>query len=228
MQVFQNLILVGTSHIARESIEEVERTIIKEKPEVVALELDKGRFYGLVNKQRGRLKLRDVRLIGFKGYIFAKLGEFAERKLGSSVGVSPGEEMLKAAEVASRENCKIALVDQKIEITLKNFSKEITWKEKFRFFSDLFKGFFSKKHRIKIDLRKVPEKELISKMLSYTKERYPNFYKVLVEDRNKFMAKKLEKLMKNYSKIIAVVGAGHEEEIIEEIKILQDLDSTVK
>jgi len=83
------------------------------------------------------------------------------------------------------------------------------------------KGFFSKKHRIKIDLRKVPEKELINTILKQVKERYPNFYRVLVEDRNKYMAKKLFKLMRNYNKIVAVVGAGHEEEIIEDIKLLR-------
>ena len=57
--------------------------------------------------------------------------------------------------------------------------------------------------------------------MKQVKERYPNFYRVLVEDRNKYMAKKLFKLMRNYNKIVAVVGAGHEEEIIEDIKLLR-------
>ena len=220
MQAFENLILIGTSHISRESIEEVERIIKKEKPVVVALELDKGRFYALTNKVKGRIGLKEIKSIGFKGYLFAKLGEFIERKLGGRVGVSPGQEMLKAAQVAGANKCKIALIDQKIEITLKNFSREITWKEKFRFFADIVKGIFSKKNRIKFDLTKVPEKELINTMLKHTKVRYPNLYKTLVEDRNKYMAVKLFKLMNNYEKVVGVVGAGHEEEIINEIKLL--------
>ncbi|MBS3152530.1 TraB family protein [Candidatus Woesearchaeota archaeon] len=221
MQLFENLILIGTSHIAKQSVIEVEEIIQKERPDVVALELDRSRFFALVNKIHGRLSIKDIKLIGFKGFVFAKFGEFIERKLGGKVGVNPGEELLKAAEVASKHGCKIALIDQKIEITLKNFSNEITWKEKFRFVLDVVKGFFSKKHRIKIDLRKVPEKELINTILKQVKERYPNFYRVLVEDRNKYMAKKLFKLMRNYNKIVAVVGAGHEEEIIEDIKLLR-------
>ncbi|MBI2148728.1 TraB family protein [Candidatus Woesearchaeota archaeon] len=221
MKVFENLILIGTSHIAKQSILEVEKIITEEKPEVVALELDKGRFFALANNVKGRLSLKDIKIIGFKGYLFAKLGEFAERWLGSKVGVSPGEEMLKAAKVGAKNRCKIALIDQKIEVTLKNFSKEITFKEKFRFIYDILRSLFNKKYRIKIDLNKVPEKDLIDSLLKQVKERYPNFYKVLVDDRNKYMAKRLFKLMKEYSKIVAVVGAGHEEEIIEEIKILQ-------
>ena len=222
MQAFQNIILVGTSHIAKKSVEEVEEIITKEKPDVVALELDKGRFYALINDVKGRINIKDIKLIGFKGFVFAKFGEFVGKKLGGKVGAKPGQEMLKAAQIATKNKCKIALIDQKIEITLKNFSNEITWKEKFRFFFEVMKSSFSKKNRIHFDLTKVPEKELIVKILKQTKERYPNFYKVLVEDRNKYMAKKLFNLMKNHSKIVAVVGAGHEEEIIEEIKSLQN------
>ncbi len=222
MQAFKNLILIGTSHIAAQSIEEVEEVISKEKPDVVALELDQARFYGLVNGIKGDVSLKDIRRIGFKGYVFAKVGQFAERKVGNMVGISPGDEMLKASKIAAKEGCRIALIDQRIDITLKRFSKEITWKEKFRFVSDIVKSIFSKKHRMKFDLTKVPEKELIKKILDYTKDRYPNFYKVLVEERNVFMAEKLFNLMQTQNKVVAVVGAGHEDGIIDELKRLNE------
>ena len=63
------------------------------------------------------------------------------------------------------------------------------------------------------DLTKVPEKELIKKMMGQMKKRYPNVYKTLVSDRNKYMVKKLVQVMrKNPGKnILAVVGAGHKE-----------------
>ena len=133
MRVFENLIIIGTSHIAKQSLLEVERVIREEKPEVVALELDKARYYSLVTKEKRKAGLRELRVIGVKGFVFAKFGEYIEKKLGKSVGISPGDEMLKAAEIATEIKAKIALIDQKIEITLKNFSKEITWKEKYRF-----------------------------------------------------------------------------------------------
>lgn len=219
MVVYKNLVLIGTSHIAKQSIDEVTDNIRKIKPDIIALELDSGRYHALVNKQVGRISFKHIKIIGFKGYLFAKVGEYAEKKLGSFVGVSPGDEMLKASEVGKENNCKIALIDQKIEVTLKRFSKEITWKEKFRFVWDLIKSPFGKK--IKFDLSKVPDKEFIKQLLEKVKDRYPNFYKVLVTERNKFMAKKLFVLMKNYDKIIAVVGAGHEVEIIDDIKRLE-------
>ena len=220
MQSYKNLFLIGTSHIAKESIKEVEDVISKEKPEIVALELDKVRFEGLMNKETGKIQFKHIKEIGFKGFIFAKFGQYVSKKLGKYVGVSPGSEMVKAAEIAKKNNCRIALIDQRIDITLKNFSREITWREKFRFAFDSVINIF-KKEKIQVDLNKVPDKEIIVKLLKIVKDRYPNFYKVLVDDRNKFMAKKLFILMKNYDKIVGVVGAGHEEEIIEDIKKLE-------
>src|SRR3989338_2757669 len=220
MQSYKNLFLIGTSHIAKESIKEVEDVISKEKPEIVALELDKVRFEGLMNKETGKIQFKHIKEIGFKGFIFAKFGQYVSKKLGKYVGVSPGSEMVKAAEIAKKNNCRIALIDQRIDITLKNFSREITWREKFRFAFDSVINIF-KKEKIQVDLNKVPDKEIIVKLLKIVKDRYPNFYNVLVDDRNKFMAKKLFILMKHYEKIVAVVGAGHHYEIVHKIKKLE-------
>ena len=92
MRVFENLIIIGTSHIAKESLLEVESVILRERPEVVALELDKARYYSLISKERRKAGLRELRVIGIKGFVFAKLGEYAEKKLGKSVGMNPGDE----------------------------------------------------------------------------------------------------------------------------------------
>ena len=219
MIYYKNLIIIGTSHISIESVKEVEKIIIENKPEIVALELDKPRFRALLYGG-DKPGLRDIFSIGIKGYIFSLIGAYAEKKLGSIVDVSPGSEMKRAAEVAKENNCRIALIDQRIDVTLKRFSKEITWKEKFRFLFDLIKGIF-KKEKISFDLNKVPSNEIIKKMLDHVKKRYPNVYKVLVYERNMVMAKHLYSLMGNYNHVVAVVGAGHGDDIIEEIKCLE-------
>ncbi len=220
MKTYKNLVLVGTSHISKESIKEVEEIIIKLKPKIVTLELDERRLKGLLTKEKGKLSIKAIRQIGIKGYLFGKLGHYAEHKLGKYVGVIPGEEMITAYNTAVKLGIKVALIDQNIEITLKRFSKEITWKEKFTFLFEIIKSPFIK-NKIQIDLNKVPDKELIIKLLKQIKKKYPNFYKVLITERNKYMAKKLFLIMKNYDNIIAIIGAGHEIEIINDIKNLE-------
>lgn len=221
MRYYQNLTIIGTSHISKESAEKVEKEIVDNKPEVVAIELDKNRFYALMTGNKGNIGFSDIKKIGFKGYLFAKFGHWVEHKLGETVGTSPGDEMIKAARAAEKIKAKIALIDQPIEITLKKFSSRISWKERFRFAWDLLTGWFRKDMKIKIDLSKAPNEEIIEKMILIVKERYPNVYDVLIHERNVIMAKHLNKLMQSHNSIIAVVGAGHEKEVIKEIKSLQ-------
>ncbi|MBI2129388.1 TraB/GumN family protein [Candidatus Woesearchaeota archaeon] len=217
--IHKNLIVIGTSHIAKESLKEVEDTIKKEKPDIVALELDRKRFFALLQKEKRGVRISDIGRIGFKGYLFALLGAWAEKKLGSIVGVQPGSEMVAAIKLAKKNNIRVALIDQDIEVTLKKFSKSLTWKEKLNFVKDIFKGFLMRR-KLEFDLNKVPSKEIIRKLTDEVKKNYPNVYRVLVIERNEVMAANLKKIMLENpkAKIAAIVGAGHEEEIIGMIK----------
>ncbi len=222
----KNLILIGTSHIAKESLEEVTKTVEKEKPDILALELDKKRFYALTHQTKRKLKLKDIKRIGFKGFLFNIIGAWVEKKLGKIVGVEPGSEMITAIGLAKKHNIKIALIDQDIELTLRRVSNAFSWKEKFNFLVDIIKGTFFKKTQMKkmgikkLDLSKVPPKKLIKKLTKIMKKRYPGLYLVLVEERNKVMAANLKRIIQENpkKKIVAVVGAGHQEELMELIK----------
>src|SRR3989338_5355762 len=155
---YKNLIFLGTSHIAKQSLDEVKKYIVDEKPDIVALELDKRRLYVLMSKSPKKIEWGSIRHIGLKGFLFSLIGAWAEKKLGSIVGVAPGSEMRQAFNLAKKEKIEIALIDQDIEITLQRLSKSITWKEKFNFLADLFKALFIRKNEIEFDLTTVPDK----------------------------------------------------------------------
>ncbi len=210
--------VVGTSHVSMDSVMEVERVLLDVKPGIIALELDFPRFKSLLSPQKRKLSLRDIKHLGVRGFLFNLVGAWAEKKIGDIVGVSPGSEMLKAVEVSKKLDADIALIDQDISITLNRLLKSITWKERFRFFYDLVKGFFVRKPVVKFDLRKVPPKEVIDMLISKVKKDYPSFYRVLIAERNVYMSKNLYNLMSLGKKVVAVVGAGHEEELVELIK----------
>jgi pheromone shutdown-related protein TraB len=220
MVTYKNLKLIGTSHIAKQSLDDVENAVNSLKPDIICLELDKQRLYALVNNIKGRIKLKDIRKVGLKGYLFSIIGAYAEKKLGQYVGVAPGSEMLKAIELAKKNKIKIMCVDQDIEKTLKRFSQEFTWKEKFRLVYDIIKAVIFRKKEVDFDLRTVPSKKIIDKLINKVKKRYPGLYKVLIEERNEFMASKLAKIIEinKDKKVLAIVGAGHEEELLSLIK----------
>jgi pheromone shutdown-related protein TraB len=215
---YKNVKLIGTSHIAKGSIDLIAKTFSEYSPDIVCVELDRGRLHALLTDEKPDRSLRGIRTYGLQGYLFALIGGFIQGKLGNVVGVKPGSDMLAAVNLARREHKQLELIDQDIAVTLKRFSKSFTWREKFRIVADIVKAPFSK--RMKIDLNNVPEHELVSKLILQVKDRYPSIYKVLIEERNYVMAKNIYNIMsKNPEKnILVIIGAGHEREMLKLIK----------
>ncbi len=222
------LIIIGTSHIAVDSIKNVKKTILEQKPDIVAIELDKKRLSALLSKQKKGIALSDIKRVGLQGWLFALFGQWLQKKLGKKIGIIPGSEMIAAFKIARQNKIKVALVDQDIEKTLRRFSKSLSWKEKWNFVVDAVKGFIFKKG-VKIDLRKVPEEKVIKMLITELKKRYPNIYRVLIKERNQVIAKNLARLIKNFpdAVIVAVLGAGHTKEVEKLVqKYLKENDFT--
>ena len=194
--------------------------IEEEKPDIIALELDKRRLHALMSKTQRKIGLRNIRNIGLKGFLFSLFGAWAERKLGKLVGVSPGSEMKQAIKIAKKEGIELALVDQDIEITLKKFSSSITWKEKMNFLIDVVKALLTRKKEIDFDLTTIPDRKIIKNLTNRLKERYPNVYKVLIEGRNIVIASNITRLMNSFpdKKILVILGAGHVDDVLELVK----------
>lgn len=225
---YKNLTIIGTSHISPKSVEQVKNTIKEIKPEIIAIELDKKRYYALTTKTNNKINLSYIKKIGLKGFLFALIGKWAEKKLGQVTGISPGTEMLTAINLAKQTNTPLSFIDQDIDITLKKLSKAITWKEKFNFIADIFKAIILRKQEIKFDITKVPEEKIIKQLIDKVKIRYPSIYKVLIQQRNVVISKNLFDLMLSNKKILAIIGAGHQTNVLELIKDREVIHSASK
>ena len=212
---YKNLIIIGTSHISKQSINKVKQTLLKTKPDIIAIELDKKRFLSLI--QNKKLNLKDIKHLGLKIFLLNALGSYIQKKLGKIVQTEPGSDMKTAIQIAKKINAKIALIDQPVDITLKKLTKT-PLKEKLRFVKDILRDIFIKKQRIEFDLTKVPSQSLINKLIKKLKKDYPYIYQVLIKERNQIMAKNLYNLMLNNKSVVAIVGAGHKKEILNLIK----------
>src|SRR3989344_1157356 len=70
------LIIIGTSHIALESFNEVKSKIEEISPDIIALELDRDRFHSLLNPVKTR---PSPFKIGLKFWIINSIGAFIEK-----------------------------------------------------------------------------------------------------------------------------------------------------
>ncbi len=212
-----NIILLGTSHVARQSAKEIEEAIENYSPQVIAIELDMERLRNLMSKnQKEKSSFKRMNAIrkdiGLSGYIFAQIAAFVQSKIGKSLGIEPGVDMKTAYVKARDKKIPTALIDQDIRITLRKFSK-LGFRRKISMFSSLFFKSFKKEYRerLSFDVKAgVPDEKVIIEMLSIVKKEVPDLYRILIHERNVFMAEKLLKLRENHEgNILAVVGAGH-------------------
>jgi len=213
------IILVPTSHVAEESIRKIKEVIEKAKPDCVAVELDENRYQALKSKQSEN----SIRSLSVSTYLIFILLKKLQKKVGEIVNVMPGSDMLTAVEFSKEKKIPIYFIDQDIQVTLFNFQKlKIT--EKLKLFRYALTASFSLytgigKTKEKIDLKKVPEEQFIDQIMSQFQKTFPKLYKILVEDRNRYMAAQLKELSKTHRNIVAVIGAGHKRGLK---KILED------
>jgi pheromone shutdown-related protein TraB len=202
------IIVVGTAHISEESIQEVRRAIEGERPDVVAVELDPGRYQALTHPEQQTASVRDVLSSG-KLYQFLVhwLLAYVQNKLGSEVGVKPGSEMLSAIEVAGNVGASVALVDRDINVTIARFWAKMRLIEKLKLVVALLGISRSDEE---IDLEEITKDDVISQLVSELRQFSPNAARVLVDERDAYLAGNLLAL---HGKVVAVVGAGHKDGI---------------
>jgi pheromone shutdown protein TraB len=243
---YKNIEVLGTNHIAKESITKIKKAFKDLSPEIVCLELDFQRYKGLVTNQKPNYNPAIIKQVGLKGYLFAVIGGIVQKQLSKKTGYKPGIDMKTAGELAKKNKSLLLLIDQPIKKTLWNISHKISKKDKKNFWSDIgwsfllailgqklfFKIFRSQKVKNKIysrimhlgsqsfSLNSIPNQDLILELMKKVKSIYPSIYKILVHDRNKFMATNLHNIsLKHPDKtVLAVVGAGHVTGMLELLK----------
>ncbi|WP_456368820.1 TraB/GumN family protein [Geoglobus sp.] len=206
----RKLIIVGTAHVSRKSIEEVERVIESERPDAVAVELDVRRYRALTGEKE-EINLADVIR---KGNVFLFLFQLIlsnfQRRIGKETGVMPGEEMLRAIEKAREIGADVLLIDRDLAITMRRLWNELGFLEKLRLFYHLAVGFFQSDD---VEVDDLLEKDVLDVMVEEFRKISPKTARILVDERDAYMAHNLIQAMKRYRKVVAVVGAGHREGI---------------
>jgi len=150
------IIIIGTAHVSEQSVREVKETIEREKPDIVAVELDQNRYKGMTEPDSGdsEISFKDVLKPGQTFYylLYGFLA-YMQRKMGEQLGVPPGSEMMAAVESARENGAGIALIDRDIQVTFKRFLAKLSFIEKIKMAYKISKGVFS---------ATLPKKNLIS------------------------------------------------------------------
>ena len=123
--------VVGTAHVSEQSVEEVESTIEARRPDIVAVELDEGRYRQMQGETPDDLDASDL-LRGNTVFQFLAywMLSYIQARLGDRFDVEPGADMKAAIDTAEELGLGLALVDRDIQTTVQRFWARLTAREK--------------------------------------------------------------------------------------------------
>ncbi len=214
----REIILVGTAHVSRESVELVKKVIEAEKPDCVCVELDDKRFNALSGKKRWEsLDLREIiRKKQLSTLLVNLVLASYQKKLGMQLGVMPGAELMEAAREAEKHAIPVTLCDRDVRVTLRRAWHATSFLKKGYLLATLLASLFDKTEITEEKLQELKKKDVLSELMSELGEAMPELKKVLIDERDIYLAEKIKNSPGR--RLVAVVGAGHMAGIVRNIR----------
>ena len=216
VDIDDNLRIIGTAHVSTASVELVREQIEEWKPNLVAVELCDSRLRSL--QQPDDLDNDDLLKIINEGKSAMILLQSAlaaqQRRMGMETGEKPGAELLAAIEVAEENRIDHALIDRDVVITLRRAWRKMGLREKWRVLNALL--WEDDDEEFDLD-ELVEDSDLLTTMMEEAREAAPRAGEVLIDERDAFLAGRIQQI-RGKGKVLAVVGAGHINGIIEHLE----------
>lgn len=216
----REITLIGTAHVSAESTDQVKELIASEKPDRVCIEIDAGRYQAM--SQENSWEKTDLHKVlkEKKGFLLLAnlvLASF-QKKIGSNVGTSPGEEMKQAILVAKENNIPYSFSDRPIQTTLQRAWKKSNLWNKMKLLSALVGSIFSGEEVSEEEIEQLKSKSALDSMLDELADYLPAVKMVLIDERDQYLATKIFETKED--RVVAVIGAGHTGGIIRWIEDL--------
>jgi pheromone shutdown-related protein TraB len=220
----REIVVVGTAHVSRESVDLVREAIDELRPDAVAIELDPKRFEALSRPDRFEgLDLRQVirtRQLATLGMNLA-LAAY-QRSLGVALGVKPGAELLEAARSAEEAGIPVALCDRDVRITLRRAWRALGFWKRVLLLASLSAALFEREELSEEDLRELRKTDVLSRLLNEMGQAFPGLKLVLIDERDAYLAERIRET--EGRRVVAVVGAGHVEGIVRALEREERVD----
>ncbi len=205
----KEIYLVGTAHVSKKSADLAESVIREIQPDTVAVELCQPRYLSLKDPERwkntnvvevirqGRSSLLLVQLI---------LSSF-QRRVGKQLGVKPGEEMMRAVEVAEDIGAETVMADREVKITLSRTWSSMGFFSMLKVMGTLIGSLFTEEAVDEDEIERLKSSDVLAETLKDFSKALPEVRTSLIDERDQYLAAKIAAAPGD--KVVAVVGAGH-------------------
>lgn len=207
--------VVGTAHVSQKSVDDVRTVIDTVHPDVVCVELCKSRYDALTKDSAFRDL--DVFKVVREGKTLYLLGHLAlasyQRRIGASLGVQPGAELVTATKTAEKRDIPVELIDRDINVTLRRTWRNLgIWRRLTLLWSLLAGGDDEAGDGEGVTAETVEnlkEPKALSEMLTELGKAVPEIKGPLVDERDQYLVSKMREAGEGKKTVVAVVGAAH-------------------
>ena len=205
----KQIVLLGTAHVSRESVQLVSRVVEEQKPETVCVELCPSRYQSIRQKERWQ-DTDIVRVIKEKkSFLLLSnllLASF-QKRIAKKFDIKPGQEMMQAIESADAVGAEVYLADRDIRTTLARTWRAMGLWGKIKLMFQLVISMGEVEDLKEEDVEKMKQEDVLQTLLAEVGQSLPVLKEILIDERDQYLAEKIRNAPgKN---IVAVVGAGH-------------------
>jgi pheromone shutdown-related protein TraB len=205
----KKITLIGTAHVSIESADLVQKVIEDEKPDMVCVELCESRYQSIMQKSQWQntnlLKVIKEK----KAFLLLSnlMLAYFQKKIGKKLGIRPGEEIVRAIQVAKSVGARIHLADRDIRTTLSRTWRCMGLWAKIKLLFQLVTSVGEMNNIKEADIEKMKKKDVLEMFLSEVGKSFPEIRRILIDERDQYLAHMIRTAPGK--KIVAVVGAGH-------------------
>ncbi|PKA28125.1 TraB/GumN family protein [Leptospira levettii] len=218
--------ILGTAHISKQSVEEVEKLIQSIKPDVICVELCESRMKSVEDPDY--LKKLDIFKVFKERKMWLLLSSLIlssfQKKMGNQ-DIKPGDEMRKAITLGRSLKKPVLPVDREIQTTLKRSWGNVGFFSKMYLFSALLASLLVREDVSDEKIEEMKSDDILKDLFSQIPKKYESIKNVIIDERDVYLAEKIRvsTLDKKVKKVVAVVGAGHLAGIERNIDLQNDL-----
>ena len=205
----KQVILLGTAHVSKESVQQVRQVIQEENPDTVCVELCQSRYQSI--RQKERWQETDIVKIIKEKKSFLLLSNLLlasfQKRIAKKLDIKPGQEMITAIETAEEMDAEIHLADRDIRTTLSRTWRAMGLWGKIKLLFQLMLSLGEVEEISEEDIEKMKNEDVLTTLLAEVGKSLPVLKDILIDERDRYLAEKIGTAPGG--KIVAVVGAGH-------------------
>jgi pheromone shutdown-related protein TraB len=215
------VVLLGTAHVSRASAEEVREQLDSGDYDAVAVELCNSRYLSLIDPDAiTRMDLFQVIREGKASMVAAQLALSAyQQRLAEQFNIEPGAEQRQAIAQAQKHGLPVLLIDRDIGVTLRRVVANVSWWKRAGLVGGLLASVLSREDVGEEEIEKLKEGDMLETTFSEFAAERKDLFDPLIAERDRYMAARIlkERSEHGYRNILAVIGAGHQKGIAEQL-----------